>query len=105
MEDVKICSSCKRELPKSSFYANSKSKDGLQGICIECKKAMSREYQKRKRSEKGNAECNEHLIPFYSKPELAKFTPRELMLELKARGFRWEYMIEPQRRIMFDKLK
>lgn len=37
-------------------------------------------------------------------PELAKFTPRQLMEELKSRGFKWEYMLEPVRKIMFEKI-
>ena len=28
----------------------------------------------------------------------------ELMEELKARGFRWEYMLEPQKKIFYDKI-
>jgi hypothetical protein len=40
----------------------------------------------------------------YTNSELSKFTPRALMAELKARGFRWEYMLEPQKKIMYDKI-
>ena len=102
MEEVKVCSRCKRELPKSEFYSSSNAKDGLQGICIQCKKEYAKEYNKNKKSKV----CSEpHLIPCFSNPDLARFSPRELMLELKMRGFKWEYMVEPQRRIMYDKLK
>ena len=44
------------------------------------------------------------MAKVYTNPELAKFTPREMMAELKVRGFRWEYMLEPQRKVYFDKI-
>mgnify|MGYP003478770073 FL=1 len=47
-------------------------------------------------------ECT--MAKVYTNPELAKFTPREMMAELKARGFKWEYMLEPQRKVYFDKI-
>lgn len=51
------------------------------------------------------AHTTEHkLIKVYAHPELAKFHPRQLMEELKARGWRWEYMLEPQKKIYFDKI-
>lgn len=103
METTKVCTKCGRELSTSEFYVNAQAKDGLQSICKECKKALMREYNKR-RKEESNSQKN-GLFVCYSNPELAKFTPRELMMELKMRGFRWEYMLEPQRKIMYDKLK
>lgn len=53
---------------------------------------------------KTEAKVSASMHKVYAYPGLAKFTPRQLMEELKARGFRWEYIIEPQRRIMFDKI-
>ena len=44
------------------------------------------------------------MIKVYSNAELAKFSPRQLMEELKARGFKWDYMLEPQRKIYFEKI-
>jgi predicted HTH domain antitoxin len=44
------------------------------------------------------------MIKIYSNVELAKFSPRQLMEELKARGFRWDYMLEPQKKIYFEKI-
>lgn len=104
MEETKICTKCGRELPTSMFYRSAKMKDGLQSHCKDCKRAYSAEYQKEKRK-KGIEHSESALMPIFSNPELAKFTPRELMVELKARGFRWEYMLEPQRKIMFEKLR
>lgn len=111
MEETKVCSKCERELPRDMFYAKSNSKDGLQCYCKDCAHAASRKtYEERRILAKSAKESNKQddkrdLIQVYSNPELAKFTPRELMVELKARGFRWEYMLEPQRKIMFEKLR
>lgn len=70
-----------------------KSPDGHQPYCKDCRSEMASERTKKIR-----------LSKVYSNPELAKFTPRQLMEELKSRGFRWDYMLEPQKRIMFDKI-
>lgn len=111
MEETKVCSKCGRELPRDMFYSKSKSKDGLQNYCKECtRKTAHQSYEKRKtllkfKREEIVRDEDRDLIQVYSNPELAKFTPRELMVELKARGFRWEYMLEPQRKIMFEKLR
>ena len=111
MEDTKICPKCGRELPRSEFSMKTNSKDGLQSYCKDCIREASRKsYEKRKGLLKATRDAiirkeGMDLLQVYSNPELAKFTPRELMVELKARGFRWEYMLEPQRRILFDKLK
>ena len=56
-------------------------------------------------TEKIVIDAQEHtMAKVHTNAELAKFTPRQLMAELKARGYRWEYMLEPQRRIMYDKI-
>lgn len=99
MEEIKtkVCTSCKRELPISEFYTKASAKYGLQYQCKECHKQSSyRSYKKRK--------GESTLQKVYSNPELAKFQPRELMAELKARGYRWDYMLEPQRKVMFEKI-
>lgn len=100
MEETKLCSKCGRELPREMFSRCTNAKDGLQQYCKDCKRAYSASKREKRKEEK-----NAQLLPVFSNPELAKFTPRELMVELKARGFRWEYMIEPQRKILFDKLR
>jgi hypothetical protein len=48
--------------------------------------------------------CRAKLLKVFTNPELAKFSPRDLMTEIKARGFKWEYMLEPQKKIMYEKL-
>lgn len=90
---TKKCNRCGRELPIESFHKLAKSPDGHQPYCKDCRSEMASERTKKIR-----------LSKVYSNPELAKFTPRQLMEELKSRGFRWDYMLEPQKRIMFDKI-
>lgn len=113
---VKFCRKCGRTLPTSEFYMKRKSKDGLQDFCKECHKAENQaRYKERKKAKYAFADkvvtetkvvdTHEHLMTkVYSDPALSKFTPRQLMAELKARGFRWEYMIEPQRKVYFNKI-
>lgn len=98
--ETKLCKKCGRELPVSMFYANKAKADGLQSSCKECHLKQCKEsYAKR-----SNKEEKSSLKKVYSKPDLATFTPRELMQELKARGFKWDYMLEPQRKVMYDKI-
>jgi uncharacterized OB-fold protein len=107
---MKKCSKCGRELPITSYSKKTGAKDGLQEMCRDCKAAYMREYTSRKKQDKvekiivKQEEQPHALMKIYTDPELAKFTPRQLMLELKARGFRWEYMLEPQRKIYFEKI-
>ena len=117
---TKKCPKCGRELPTTEFYNNCHNKDGLQDKCKDCQREWNREYQRRKAKEKKIAALNIEdkvetkkvivdekectMAKVYTNPELAKFTPREMMAELKARGFKWEYMLEPQRKVYFDKI-
>lgn len=66
---TKVCTGCGRELPLSAFNLNNHSKDGHMGICKECR----RRHKNAPTDSKGNP--------------LAQFTARELMRELKARGY------------------
>ena len=101
---MKKCSKCGIEFENEMFYVNNKNADGLDNYCKECRKAQNKmNFQKRKDKEREVADTN-NLLKVYSNPELAKFTPRQLMQELKARGYKWEYMLEPQRRVMYDKI-
>lgn len=101
---MKKCSKCGIEFENDMFYVNNKNADGLDNYCKECRKATNKlNAQKRMKKEKESSDSNT-LLKVYSNHELAKFTPRQLMQELKARGFKWEYMLEPQRKVMYDKI-
>ncbi len=117
---TKKCPKCGRVLPTTMFYTNVRNKDGFQDKCKDCQREWNREYHRRKSEEKRLATLNVEdkvetkkvivdekecvMAKVYTNPELAKFTPREMMAELKARGFKWEYMLEPQRKVYFDKI-
>lgn len=102
--ETKKCNKCGRELPRDRFSVRNGSKDGLQSYCKDCLNAMNRKNYTNNRHSKVNDDNTKHMYKVYSNEELAGFTPRELMAELKARGFTWDYMLEPQRKIMFDKI-
>ncbi len=61
---TKVCACCNTELPISAFDKHGRSKDGYRSVCRACKAKL------------GNQ--NENLV---------KFTSRELIDELKARGY------------------
>lgn len=61
---TKVCACCGNELPITAFNKHGCSKDGYKTICRACK------------AKTGNGN-----------PELAKFSPRELIEELRCRGY------------------
>lgn len=69
---MKRCSKCGKELPETDFYRKSKSPDGLQSYCKSCLNQITR---KAPNCGGGN-------------PDLADFTPRQLIEELKSRGYK-----------------
>lgn len=101
---MKTWSKCGAKLDESMFYVNNANKDKLDTFCKECRKKMNRENTNRKKQRDSVVAENNNLIKVYTNPDLALYTPRQLMQELKARGFKWEYMLEPQRKLMYDKI-
>lgn len=109
--ETKICAKCGRELPIENYNKNSKTKDGLQRHCKEC----AREYAKASYENKKAKKIEDMRIEFekkykvYTNRELAKFNPRELMLELKARGYEGELVFREvkvtEHRINLSKLE
>ena len=79
---TKKCSRCGIEKPLSEFHKKARSNDGFQEICKGCMKEYnSKRYFERKEST---------LNKVFHNPDLAKFQPRELIAELRARGYRGE---------------
>ena len=69
-EKTKVCPSCGRSLPMSSFLSHPRSADGKMKECIEC-------HRRKLRQPKTDTKSN----------PLAQFTARQLMRELKMRGY------------------
>ena len=112
---TKVCRKCGRELPTENFPKNHACKDGVDTICKECKNAYQKEYHKKKREKKKAHKIEDERVEFESKykiytcKELAPFTPRELMLELKARGYTGDLLFQEikvtEHRISLSKLE
>lgn len=75
---TKRCPKCGRELPLSEFYVKKGAADGLQAWCKECQKTASHN----RFASKAHCKC--------CNPELGRFTPRQLIEELRARGYTGE---------------
>lgn len=73
---VKKCSKCRRELPLTEFYNSKSMSDGKDCYCKDCRKLKQKEIYNHRlgRTNGGN-------------PALADFTPRQLIEELRARGY------------------
>ena len=108
--ETKKCSKCGRELPIENFNKNKKNPDGYQYHCKECAGEYARiSYERRKARKKENERVEfEKKHKIYTNIELAKFSPRDLMLELKARGYEGELLyierIVKEHRISLSKL-
>lgn len=70
---TRICSVCKRELPLEMF-GKGNCKDGRRSQCKDCINKMQRD----RRNKNNGSDPN---------PDLAGFTPQELICELRARGY------------------
>lgn len=117
MEEIKtkVCSKCGRELPIENFYINKSLKGGHDNTCKECKLIYYKEWAKKNREKKKARKIEEERIAFenkykiYTCKELAPFTPRELMLELKARGYTGDLLYQEvkvtEHRINLSKLE
>ena len=73
---TKICRVCGKEKPISEFYTNANYKDGHFNNCKEChnKASIEARHKRNKRSSTDSP--------------LSNFTPRELIEELRARGYK-----------------
>lgn len=77
--ETKICKKCGRELPLEAFGKHSSEADGLYRTCKKCTNAYIREKKANRQLGGVNADSN---------PDLAIFTTKALLDEIKARGYR-----------------
>ena len=81
---TKICVCCGRVLPIDEFGNNRHSSDGKMVTCKSCTNKKLQEYRKKKRATMAKADDDSR------NQELSKFHARELIAELKARGYKGE---------------
>lgn len=117
MEEIrtKVCKCCGEELPVTSFYEKKTSADGYQTYCKSCQSKKMVEYARNRREKEKARKVEAERVEFdkkykvYTNRELAKFQPRELMLELKARGYEGELVFREvkitEHRINLSKLE
>lgn len=84
--NTKVCKKCGRELPVYEFYKAGHNKDGLKTHC----KACVLEALKKNRAQKKKTPKVESQSP------LSTFTPRELIEELRKRGYKGTLSITRQ---------
>lgn len=75
---TKVCSRCGRELPLTEFSKNAQCRGGHSGVCKKCKTEQMRVYRRNLR---------EKARLYDERGGLKGYTPRDLMLELKRRGY------------------
>jgi Zn ribbon nucleic-acid-binding protein len=73
--ELRKCIKCGRELPLDQFYKDKRMISGLKSVCKECTNEYNRIRHVAKREEKEST-------------PLSKFTPRELIEELRRRGYK-----------------
>ena len=78
--ETKVCKYCGRELPVEDFYKNG---FGVTSCCKECHTQRMKDGKEKKKKMLAavDAETNSRNL------RLQDFTPRELMTELKRRGY------------------
>ena len=93
---TKVCSRCGRALPITEFPKNAYTRDGHLGICKECQRERMKDYR-RNIAEKARL--------YDLRGGLKDYTPRELMLELKRRGYEGTLSYTERKTIDIGKLE
>ena len=88
MQETKKCNKCGKELPMDRFYKRSSSRDGYTNTCKDCYNSLYFDKQKKTSTELDkmlNVRNNSNIKP--TNKELSSYTPRELIEELRSRGY------------------
>lgn len=95
---MKKCAKCGQVLPEDNFNKSKASKDGLQYYCKECQKknASDRYYKAKEIQNEWKSITND------KNKGLAAYTPRQLMEELRRRGYKGTLTYE--QKIILEKL-
>lgn len=89
-ESFKKCACCGQQLPLSSFNKSKQSQDGHYTYCRECVSKKNKERYENKKKKKNSSNPIEFHKPVVLNTELSRFQPRELINELRRRGYRGE---------------
>lgn len=81
---TKTCPKCGRTLTAEHFYVSNRSNDGLQCYCKDCTRQTNAQCYRRSK------QANTPQIVKSCTHALAEFTPRQLIEELRARGYKGE---------------
>lgn len=84
----KVCGECKQEKSVEYFGKDRHSLDGLRVYCKQCAARKQREYYRARKQAQAGGGNNAAT----GMPELANITSRQLLAELKARGYVWSDM-------------
>ena len=85
MSETKKCRCCGRELPLTNFSRNA---FGPVGVCRECVRKTRAARQSQKRDSKNAFE----KLKEAKNTRLGEYPQRELLAELKRRGYKWDKM-------------
>lgn len=96
--ETKVCRICGEGKPIEEFGRNSQYHDGRDTRCKKCRNAYVAKRCHDRKAIMGGGNFN--IVDSSNEQKvnpLAQFTPRQLMKELKNRGFVWEWMDVKQR--------
>jgi hypothetical protein len=105
--ETKTCADCEQEKPLSEFHKCSKSADGRQSYCKDCKLSYQREYDRRKYRERGGySELSEeekraerryerkYKNRYPEKVKAHKFANENMSIPVELEAHHWSYRDE-----------